>query len=229
MKNLNFLIYLAILGVIIVVASSCKKDNDDNSYTPGTFTDSRDGSVYKTMQIGGQVWMAENLKYLPKVVGAVTGSVTTPCYYVFGYNDTVVADAKATANYTTYGVLYNWEAAKAACPSGWHLPDDAEWSQLVVKLGGESVAGDKLKESGTLHWLSPNTGATNETGFTALPGGRRNDDGTFLYSGIIGYWWSNAEFGSNTAWGRGMYYNSDRVSRDACYKEYGFSVRCVKD
>jgi uncharacterized protein (TIGR02145 family) len=156
--------------------------------------DARDGNAYKTVKIGNQIWLAENLKYLPSVVGPGTGSETTPYYYVYGYDGTNVTDAKATSNYTTYGVLYNWPAAMAGsassnanpsgvqgvCPAGWHLPSDAEWTELTDYLGGKSVAGGKLKETGTTHWASPNTGATNETGFTALPGGYRYGMMVFL-------------------------------------------------
>ncbi|NVO20192.1 MAG: hypothetical protein HXX13_10850 [Bacteroidetes bacterium] len=232
-KTNPWMILLAATSIAIMMAavSSCTKSDDDNNnkITAGTFTDPRDGRVYKTLTLGNQTWIAENLKYLPAVVGPATGSQTEPCYYVFGYDGTSIDEAKAIANFTTYGVLYNWAAAMSACPAGWHLPDDAEWSQLIVHLGGESVAGGKLKETGTTHWNDPNTGATNETGYTALPGGRRNDDGTFLYSGYNGYWWSSTVFSSGTAWGRWMYYKSNGVSRDACNKEYGFSVICVKN
>jgi len=211
--------------------------------TRGTFTDSRDGNEYNWVQIGDQVWMAENLKYLPSVVGPGTGSQTTPHYYVYGYNGTNVADAKATDNYATYGVLYNWTAAmdgeassttnpsgiQGVCPAGWHLPSDAEWTELTDYLGGTSDAGGKLKETGTTHWNSPNTGATNETGFTALPGGYRYDFGTFYYIGFYGYWWSASEFNATSAWYRGMGYSNSNVGRDYYYKELGFSVRCLRD
>lgn len=154
-----------------------------------TFTDPRDGNVYKTIQIGNQIWMAENLKYLPSVVGYETGSVTYPYYYVYGYNGTNISDAKATENYATYGVLYNWSAVmggamnsnnnpsgvRGVCPEGWHVPSEAEWTELTDFLGGEVVAGGKLKETGTEHWKTPNKGATNETGFTALAGGMRSN------------------------------------------------------
>jgi uncharacterized protein (TIGR02145 family) len=231
-KTNPLMIFWAATIIVMVMAagSSCNKnDDDDNTIATGTFTDPRDGTVYKTVTIGNQTWIAENLKYLPAVIGPGTGSQTTPCYYVFGYDGTIVAEAKAIDNFTTYGVLYNWSAAMSACPPGWHLPGDAEWSQLMDHLGGQDVAGGKLKESGTTHWSDPNTGATNESGYTALPGGRRNDDATFLYTGYNGYWWSSTAFSSATAWGRGMYYKSNGVSRDACNKEYGFSVFCVKD
>lgn len=213
--------------------------------TSGTFIDSRDGNEYNWVQIGDQVWMAENLAYLPSVNMVADGSedAAGSYYYVYGYDGTNVTDAKATANYTTYGVLYNWTAAMAGeasstanpsgiqgvCPTGWHLPSDAEWTQLTDYLGGESVAGDKLKETGTTHWLSPNTGATNETGFTALPGGYRSYHGTFYNIGYSGYWWSATDFNSNNAWSRTMRYNSSSVYRDYDHKELGFSVRCVRD
>ncbi|NCC88228.1 MAG: hypothetical protein EOM05_10280 [Clostridia bacterium] len=207
------------------------------------FTDSRDGNVYHALTIGNQVWMAENLKYLPSVAGPGTGSGTTPYYYVYGYDGTNVTDAKATANYDTYGVLYNWPAAMAGsassssnpsgvqgvCPAGWHLPSDAEWTELTDYLGGESVAGGKLKETGTTHWQSPNTGATNETGFTALPGGYRYGTGNFDTIGGNGNWWSATESSTLGAWYRSMYSSSGEVGRYDSSKTYSFSVRCLKD
>ena len=209
----------------------------------GTFTDTRDGKVYQTVVIGTQEWMAENLKYLPSVVGPGTGSQSTPYYYVYGYDGTNVADAKATDNYATYGVLYNWPAAMAGsassnanpsgvqgvCPAGWHLPSDAEWTELTDYLGGISVAGGKLKETGTTHWASPNTGATNETGFTALPGGDRYLFGDFYAIGLLGYWWSATEYGPHYAWSRYVGYADSNVDRNINAKEDGYSVRCVRD
>jgi uncharacterized protein (TIGR02145 family) len=196
-----------------------------------TFTDPRDGKVYQTVVIGNQEWMAENLAYLPSVNMVADGSEDALgyYYYVYGYDGTNVAEAKATDNYATYGVLYNWTAAMNACPDGWHLPSDAEWTELTDYLGGESVAGGKLKETGTTHWASPNTGATNETGFTALPGGYRNSNGAFLNIGFDGYWWSATESDATNAWGRNMYYNGSDVYRDGDLKEVGFSVRCLRD
>lgn len=194
-----------------------------------TFTDSRDGNVYKMVTIGDQLWMAENLRYLPSVVVPATGSNTTPYYYVYGYNGTNVNAAKATTNYTTYGVLYNWSASCSSCPPGWHLPSDAEWFELTDYLGGTGVAAGKLKETGTTNWTSPNTGATNETGFTALPGGYRYFDGTFGTVGYGGGWWSATEHHAPTAWDRLMLFSSSNVFRNDYDKEVGFSVRCVRD
>lgn len=213
--------------------------------TSGTFTDARDGNVYNWVKIGNQVWMAENLAYLPSVNQVADGSedAAGSYYYVYGYDGTDVNAAKATSNYATYGVLYNWTAAMAGsassnanpsgvqgiCPTGWHLPSDAEWTELTDYLDGTSVAGGKLKETGTTHWNSPNTGATNETGFTALPDGHRYFLGTFNDIGIHGNWWSAREYDATFAWYRYMYYNESNVSRSNNSKHGGFSVRCVRD
>lgn len=201
---------------------------DENDFKTDTFTDPRDGNVYKTVTIGSQVWMAENLRYLPSVVGPVRGSQSTLLYYVYGYDGTNVAEAKATENYRTYGVLYNWVAAKAACPAGWHLPTDAEWTQLTEYLG-ENGAGGKLKETGTKHWNSPNTGATNKTRFTALPGGGRFSTFSFNYLGDQGFWWTASQDGTGLYYYRYMQQNDKNVVRGYVNMDAGFSVRCVKD
>jgi uncharacterized protein (TIGR02145 family) len=207
------------------------------------FTDTRDNYHYDVVKIGNQVWMAENLKYLPSVVGSATGSATSAYYYVYDYNGTNVTDAKATANYTTYGVLYNWTATmdgeassttnpsgiQGVCPTGWHLPSDAEWIELTDYLGGTSVAGGKLKETGTTHWVIPNAGATNETAFTALPGGYRVGNGSFPEVGYSGVWWSATETDANHAWLRIMSYDVSGVNRGYSGKELGVSVRCLRD
>jgi len=127
----------------------------------------------------------------------------------------------------TYGALYNWYTVNTGklCPTGWHVPTDAEWTTLTTYLGGESIAGGKLKETGTSHWDSPNTGATSETGFTALPGGLRYYDGTFDGLGYYGLWWGATE----DAWGQGVGYDYIDVTRGSSDKSYGFSVRCVRD
>ncbi len=214
-----------------------------HAQTDNTFTDQRDGIVYQTVTIGNQVWMAENLKYLPSVVGSATGSMTTPYYYVYGYEGTNVEDAKSTANYDTYGVLYNWPAAMASstssttnpsgvqgvCPAGWHLPSDAEWTELFDYLEGMPFAGGKLKETGTAHWVSPNAAATNETGFTALPGGRRVNSDAFESVGENGHWWGASDASTIFAMYWIMYYSNSNVFRMRSNKNQGFSVRCVRD
>ena len=191
------------------------------------FTDPRDGKTYKTIKIGTQTWMAENLAYLPDVSPPSNESGTDPYYYVYGYNGASVSEAKATDNYATYGVLYNWPAAKAACPSGWHLPTHEEWNTLINFLGAD--AGDKMKETGTTHWYSPNTGATNESGFTALPGSDRDFNGSFHDLGSRGYWWSSSEALYGNAWDMELYSGDNQVTQYMITKTEGFSVRCVRD
>jgi uncharacterized protein (TIGR02145 family) len=208
----------------------------------GSFTDSRDDNQYVTVTIGSQVWMAENLAYLPSVSPPTSGSNNLPYYYVYGYDGTNVSEAKATSNYQTYGVLYNWRAAmngasssntnpsgvQGICPEGWHLPSEAEWTILTDYLGGEDVAHGKMKETGTTHWKAPNTGATNESGFTAVPGGFRYPDGTFNYLGLYCYWWSSTtyKYDSSSAYDLSL---SSTLYSTFSSKAFGSSVRCVRD
>lgn len=235
MKKLTkFWIYsLAIIGVVLILSSSCKK-KDDNNIPPqesGTVTD-KDGNVYHTVTIGTQVWMVENLKTTKYNDGTsiplVTDNVawfflTTPgyCYY----------ENNAPKFYFIYGALYNWYAANTGnlAPTGWHIPTDAEWTTLTTYLGGESIAGGKLKEEGTTHWYSPNTEATDEYGFTALPGGCRDYSGNFANLGSFGPWWSSSEYNTYNGWYRSMYYGSGNVDRNYFEKSFGFSIRCIKD
>lgn len=206
--------------------------------------DERDGNHYNIVKIGKQIWMAENLKYLPSVVGRGTGSKTESCYYVYGYDGTNVTEAMATENFQTYGVLYNWHAAmngavsseanpsgvQGACPSGWHLPSYAEWKELRDHLGVEN-SGGKLKETGTTHWSYPNIGATNETGFTALPGGARSLEGNFVHIGNAAYWScaTEDERSANHSCIPGISSGVSSVDFYGLAKENGHSVRCVKD
>ncbi len=204
------------------------------------FTDTRDNTHYSAIKIGNQIWMAENLKYLPSVVGPATGSDTEPYYYVNDYYATNIIEAKATTNYNTFGVLYNWPAAINACPSGWHVPTDEEWKELEIYLGMSMADADnagwrgtneggKLKETGTLHWNDPNTGATNESGFTALPGSYRRNDDAFNIIGDAGYWWSYTEVSADNARFRAIGSSLSTIYRNQNYKTLGFSVRCVMD
>ncbi len=220
---------------------SYKRYNDGIA---GSITDSRDGNVYQTITIGNQEWMAENLKYLPSVVGPATISIDRGYRYVYDYDGTDVNAAKATDNYRTYGVLYNWPAAmdgptgstKRVCPTGWHLPSDAEWTQLTDYLGGhvlgsKAIARDKLKEAGIAHWISsstPNTG-TNETGFTGLPGGYVSPYGAFGWEGLSGYWWSATEVNYKDTWSWSITSNKADVERKSLNKVFAFAVRCVRD
>ena len=185
-----------------------------------------DGKNYSVVLIGTQTWMAENLAYLPSVSPPTLASETISYYYVYSYAGTVISAAKATANYAAYGVLYNWAAAKTACPSGWHLPGDQEWTILTNHLG--TTAGGKMKETGTAHWRSGNTGATNESGFTARPGGDRYGTG-FYDIGEIGHFWSSSPGATTGAYIRFMSYNNNSVSVGNSNPSRGYSVRCLKN
>lgn len=193
-----------------------------------------DYNIYPVVTIGTQIWMAANLKTtkyndgttIPDVTDNTTWSTNTTGAY---------CDYSNTPTYSnTYGRLYNWYVVastnpKKVCPTGWHIPMDEEWTTLPTFLGGESAGGGKLKETGTAHWLSPNTDATNETGFTALPAGYRDGSGTFGLLGRSGFWWSSSISGTTYAWYRYLYYNSSSISGGDNDQHTGFSVRCLKD
>jgi uncharacterized protein (TIGR02145 family) len=216
----------------------CSNTPPSNPYlnpnlTYGSVTDI-DGNKYATIQIGFQTWMAENLKTskyndgsaIPNITdNSVWSNLSTGAYSVYNYSP---------ENEAIYGKLYNWYAVNTGklCPQGWRVPTDADWSQLTTYLG--SNAGGKMKAtgnttSGTGLWNSPNSGATNESGFTGLPGGERNNDGTFYDVDSYGYWWSSTEDDASDAWSRFLVYDNSAVGRDYGNKRDGFSCRCLRD
>ncbi len=206
--------------------------DDDGDIEYGEMTDPRDGQTYKTVEIGDQIWMAENIAYLPEITYENDwDSETEPQYAVYDYapgsGTETVPNAKASENYEIYGVLYNWSAAIQACPTGWHLPSDAEFTELVNYLGGEDVAGGKLKA--TTHWESPNFGATNVSGFTALPGGSRFRSGAFNNIETNGGWWTTTDRDDLTAWYYALHYTHSKMNRFSGNRGAGFSVRCIKN
>ena len=190
-----------------------------------------EGNVYKTVTLYSKVWMAENLRTtkfndgmsIPRVIHDTAWSNLNTPGYCWYFKDSVYAK--------TYGALYNWYTVNTGklCPNGWHVPTDYEWTALTLYLGGESVAGGKLKETGTTHWVSPNNKATNETGFTALPGGTRFSGGTLDGFGRLGYWWSATESYNDFAFGRIISYQDGNIRSFENSKQFGYSVRCVKD
>ena len=187
-----------------------------------------EGYNYSTVQIGDQCWFSENCRYLPLVSPSSEGSETSPYYYVYGYEGTDLNAAQATTNYVSYGVLYNWPAVmtEGICPSGWHIPSDGEFTELTDFLGGESVAGGKMKQAGYDHWDYPNTGAVNSSGWTGLPVGFRYIDSWATNSG--GLWYSSSESGS-LSWIRSLNLYDDDVGRYDSNRSNGFSARCVRD
>ena len=186
-----------------------------------------DNNSYRIVTIGTQTWMAENLR-----VTRCNDSTAIPLV-----TNSTAWEALSTAGYTwynngafDYGALYNWYAVNTCniCPTGWHVPNDAEWTILTDYLGGLSVAGGKMKETGLANWFNPNTGATNESGWTGLPGGYRNHNGTFLNLIYTGIWWSSTESGGNV-WYRYLDYFVGDLGRLKTDKRYGFSIRCLRD
>ena len=216
--------------VYAYVGENCSDYSNEISY--GTVTDI-DGNVYQTILIGDQEWMMENLKVTHYRNGEPISNLTnnndwtntTSGAYCYYNNDPDNAD--------TYGALYNWYAvddSRNIAPTGWHVPTDDDWQELIDYLGGSGVAGGKMKETGTTHWNIPNTGATNESGFTALPGGDRyGSSGYFNNIGYDAYFWSSTENSSNNAWLRELNYNNSGVYHYYNNKKYGFSVRCLRD
>jgi uncharacterized protein (TIGR02145 family) len=206
-------------------------------YTPGNGVTDIDGNTYTSIIINGQEWMQQNLavtKYRngdPIATGLdnTTWSTTASGAYAIYNND--------AANNTLYGKLYNWDAvndSRGLCPTGWHVPSNAEWSSFINYFDpnangiSPNLAGGKMKA--TTGWTSPNTGATNESGFTGLPGGARNYGGAYNFIGGYGYWWSSTEYTSSYAWYCGMAFNNTTVGRaNGGIKSYGHSVRCVRD
>ena len=202
--------YTVSLKASNVVGTTTETKTDYIEVLSSTFIDERDNEEYKIVEIGTQIWMAENLKY---DVGPGNS-----WYY---NNNPLLGDV--------YGFLYDFQIAQTVCPTGWHLPSDAEWDTLFNYLGGDSVAGYKLKEAGQTHWASPNN-ASNSTGFTALPGGYRDAANvTFNDLTYKAYFWSTEPGDFGSAYGRKMLWDVDYVERINVDQNNGMSVRCVKD
>lgn len=237
MKKYTFL--PLVLLAVSFLTTNCSKDSGiipqnptpTVPSSPNTVTDI-DGNVYNTVTIGNQTWMKENLKTTRYTNGDPIANVTDNTAWINltagGYSN---YDNNA-ANAITYGRLYNWYAVndtRKIAPKGWHVATDAEWLALETYLGGWRVAGGPLKETGTAHWASPNTGANNSSGFTGLPGGVRKNDGPFNVLGSAGYWWASTEYNAGNAYVHSMNYSYAEVYSLYIPKRIGCSVRCVKD
>ncbi len=205
------------------------------SCTPENPTPNGPNTDLPRVTIGSQIWSSKNLdvdRYrngdpIPQITNRnewLNASSGAWCWYGFSYD---------SINSKKYGKLYNWYAIndpRGIAPQGWHVPTDLEWGILATYLGGESLAGGPLKETGILNWYEPNSGATNSTGFTALPGGAEFDASSSGFAqGASGFWWSKTENNFNESWCRILVSNSNSVSRSSRNKKHGFSVRLVKD
>jgi uncharacterized protein (TIGR02145 family) len=223
---------IALIGVtfLFVLNASCKKEKNKNSTPavigtvepcPGIPTFTYQGQTYNTVLIGSQCWMKENLNFATGNSWCYDDDPANCGIYGRLYDWATIMNGEASSNSVPSGV-------QGICPDGWHLPSDAEWDIIVNYLGGYGVAGGKMKEAGYAHWYSPNAGATNESGFTALPGGYRFD-GNFYVLGSNEFFWSSSEYDAAVAWRRNLYSSFEVVLRGSSLKGNGFSVRCLRD
>lgn len=225
---------ILILGLVIIITTNCKQSEDSIDPLLSEIVKDINGNVYHTVTIGTQVWMVENLKtskyrngdIIPKVIDNSEWANLKSGAFCNYNNDTVIGNK--------YGKLYNWYAitdSRKIAPIGWHVPSSAEWETLTNFLGGTNVAGGKIKETGTIYWSSPNLGATNESGFTALAGGGRGYEGPYHGIGEIGLWRIPTQGENDSPWNVVTVYRGNSII-DRGYggnKNSGMSVRCVKD
>jgi uncharacterized protein (TIGR02145 family) len=223
----KFTIYPAIIifAGLMILASGCDKDE-----TREPLKDI-DGNIYETVTLFTQEWMAEDLKTTKLNDGSpITyisenqdwSNLITPGYCLYNNDQT---------NKFVYGALYNWYTVNSQklCPEGWHVPTQADFTTMINNLGGNDLAGGKLKESSTSHWLTPNQGATNSYGFTSLPGGFRETDGSFSSTTLMSGYWSSTPSGDTFARTMELYYDSNSANNGEVNLKKGFAVRCVKD
>jgi uncharacterized protein (TIGR02145 family) len=229
-------VYL-LAGMMFFLINRCDQEDSPIIVPPntGTVTDI-DGNTYKTIRIGDQWWMAENLRTTRYRNGDSISLVSGSSEWIQTDTGACCYYGNDSGNIRTFGRLYNWYAVKdirIMAPAGWHIPSDAEWTILAAFLGGDSVAGGKLKEGGYLHWASPNSGGTNETGFTAPAGGYRTGTVSGAYYGLgqYGNWWSSSRLENDSpyAWARELGYQHAKIITINLDLNNGCSVRCVKD
>jgi len=233
-STLSFIPLMLALSLMLIVASGCKKDEDPEPVTPApiaTTVKDIDGNVYKTIKIGTQTWMLENLRVTHYRNGEPIPHVTDVTLWPALTTGAYCNYDNSSVNAAVYGRLYNWYAVAEGpllAPEGWHIPTLNDWITLADYLGGYLVAGAALKDTGTTCWISPNDAATNASGFTALPGG------CVLFGGFLdltthALWWTQDENSETTAPMIWLGYMDDEMHINAYEKSNGFSVRCVKD
>jgi uncharacterized protein (TIGR02145 family) len=244
------LIYTLIATTILLVACNASGNKDVekakhdslakvDSLQKATIITDIDGNVYNTVLIGTQIWLKENLKVTHYRNGDPIPNITDNSQWSTLLTGAYCDCDNTPSNSITYGKLYNWYAvhdSRNIAPTGWHVPTNAEWLILTNYLGGEDIAGGKLKESDTTHWRSPNEGATNSSGFTALPGGFRSissignqQSGSFYNLESMGCWWSSTESNTVNAYSRSILWWQNVTNSYATDKADGNSLRCIKD
>jgi uncharacterized protein (TIGR02145 family) len=212
---------------------ACKDGNGNNysvlpiSGAKGT-KDNLDPSGEKNFY---QLWMLENLKATKYMDGTDISNIADNAAWAGRTSPAFCWYNNDTGNKDVYGALYNFYTIREGqlCPTGWHVPVDGEWTWLTDYLGGLSLSGGKLKETGLSHWMDPNTDATNEVGFTALPGGHRDNHGTFSDITTNGYWWTSSEYNSSDVVIRELSSDSGGITWETCSKQYGLSIRCIRN
>jgi uncharacterized protein (TIGR02145 family) len=230
----------------ITMLTACKKESSNPTTTPtnsnstaiskyGNGVTDIEGNRYKTVIIGSQEWMGENLKVSTYNDGTILPNLTqnsewknnTTGAWSF-YNNDATNNSKYGKLYNWYTVSYSMNGNKNVCPTSWHVPSDSEWSILIEYLGGESTAGGKMKEVGESNWQTPNINATNKSLFSALPGGNRNDDGTYYGIRKYGNWWSStSELSQNNYWNFHLHFDDENIGKG--HEVGGLSIRCIKD
>ena len=236
----NWISRSATIGVLLLLLISCKKDDDNSAnkdvviFNPNLTYDTVsdiDGNIYKTIKIGTQTWMAENLKTTRYNDGTEIPLLTNSSEWSKNASGYCWYENNSAKYKNTYGALYKWNTINTGhlCPIGWHIPSDTEWLTLINYAGSEMVSGRSLKEANSVHWLCPEYGGDNLYGFTALPGGWREPEGSFRLIGIDGIFWTSSEKDVNDAYDRVIYSCYEDIPQDWAPKNYGFSVRCVKD
>ncbi len=228
-------IFKLLLSAFLLLNIACKKEHSeiqDMPYIQPKVSDI-DGNIYRIVQIGTQIWMKENLRVtklndgtaIPFIANETEWSQTDEPAYTWFNNEERKYGSR-------YGCLYNWHtvSSEKLCPTGWHVPTNDDWLTLTNYLGGDSIAGGKMKVAGTLYWEAPNEGATNESGFSALPGGHRNHKGEFICCTHGGLFWSSNEYTNpNSAYHLSIWYVYTSALLRFNDKKVGFSVRCLKD
>ena len=222
-------------GILFLSSSIFSQDgllfNKKSEY--GQIAD-KEGNIYKTVVIGNKVWMAENLKVTkyrngepipttPKLNTDISSEKEPKYQWAYEGYDSLIP---------VYGRLYTWyvtQDGRGICPDGFRVPTDVDWASLITSEDGDVVAGGKLKEEGLIHWVKPNQGATNETGFTAVPGGYRENDGKYYVHGFRGYWWSSKNNYVYIAWNTSLAYSNAIIEKLERIKKNGLSIRCVKN
>jgi uncharacterized protein (TIGR02145 family) len=231
----NYL-FIAIILVLLSNTFGCKEDDASDSPTPtgpqpinfgthdfGTLEDN-EGNTYKTIKIGSATWMAQNLRVTKTTDGQALEAWTNSDAWKSTSNAAYFSYQGSEDNISLYGYLYNAAARNNVCPTGWHTPTSEEWENLTTAVGGRTTGGGKIKEEGTAHWASPNSGADNSSGFTGLPGGSIHL-GLLLDVGRDGYWWASEP-------GKFYYASSSRFdirNKNTALSDEGLAVRCVKD